>query len=330
MSSGNIKIIEVRSELGAGTRGASLGVDAIQMVALRQNDDFFSRYETVTIPTENKELNVAVNTPYARRINGIIKMYERVAEAISGKASGQEFTIVMAGDHSTAGGTVSGLRKAYPDANIAVIWIDAHADIHSPYTTPSGNLHGMPVAAMLGIDNKENGKNKVTEAGQKAWERLKHVAGDACKIDPEDIVYVAVRDFEEEEAGLMKQFNLRNYTVDEVRKNGATAVAKEILQRFANYDVLYVSFDVDSMDTSISRGTGTPVDNGLMLDEVNTLIQLLLASPKTRCFEIVEVNPLLDEKNKMAEVAFEIIKLAAQTVSNRAETNETTGAKHTG
>lgn len=330
MGSSSIRIVEVRSELGAGTRGASLGVDAIKMAALRQDNPFFEDKEIVTIPTENKELSVAVHTPYARRISGIIKMYERVADVIvEGCTKNDCFTMVLAGDHSTAGGTVSGLRKAFPDANIGVIWVDAHADIHSPYTTPSGNLHGMPVAAMLGIDNKENGKNKVTEAGQKAWEKLKHVAGDAGKIDPEDIVYIAVRDFEEEEAGLMKQYNLRNYTVDEVRTRGAAVIADEVLQRFASYEILYVSFDVDSMDTSISRGTGTPVDNGLLLDEVNILIQKFLSSPKTRCFEIVEVNPLLDDKNKMAEVAFEIIKLAAQTVNCRIE-NETTGTKHAG
>jgi arginase len=140
------KLVLLRSELGAGTRGASLGVDALKIAAIDLESNYFRKYDSVDIEDENWMLLEKVNHKYAKRIRGLVKIYERLSKVVVKQLKKTDaFPIVLAGDHSTAGGTIAGIKTAFPDERLGVIWIDAHADIHSPYTTPSGNLHGMPL-----------------------------------------------------------------------------------------------------------------------------------------------------------------------------------------
>ena len=139
-----VKFIEVKSEIGAGTRGASLGVDALKIAALDYGSNMFKQIESIEIKTENQLLFEPAKTKLAKHITGLIAIYERLADTISQTLKKNLFPIVLSGDHSTSGGTIAGIKMAYPKARLGVIWIDAHADIHSPYTTPTGNLHGMP------------------------------------------------------------------------------------------------------------------------------------------------------------------------------------------
>ena len=142
----NIKIIEVPSEIGAGTRGASLGVEAIKIAALDFMSNFFIHFPSERIPVENKLLYEPIESPYAKRIKGIVSMYEKVSKSIQETIKGNFFPVVLSGDHSIAGATIAGIKMAKPKSKLGVIWIDAHADLHTPYTTPSGNMHGMPLA----------------------------------------------------------------------------------------------------------------------------------------------------------------------------------------
>src|ERR1043165_7331699 len=137
-----IKIIEVKSEIGAGTRGASMGVDAIKIAALDFGSPFFKRFKTVEIQNENQLLLEPVVHDYAKRIKGVYNLCERIAKEMLKTLKADQIPIVLAGDHSSALGTISGIRMAYPEKRLGVIWIDAHADMHSPYTTPSGNKIG--------------------------------------------------------------------------------------------------------------------------------------------------------------------------------------------
>src|SRR5262245_57550323 len=145
----NVRFIEVRSEIGAGTRGASLGVDAIKIAALDYGSNLFNKIPSTEIKSENQLLFGSPGSPYAKRLKGLVLIYERVANEVSATLKSKSFPIVLAGDHSTAGGTISGIRQAFPKQKLGVIWIDAHADLHSPFTTPTGNVHGMPLAAAL-------------------------------------------------------------------------------------------------------------------------------------------------------------------------------------
>lgn len=313
-----VQLIEVKSEIGAGTRGASLGIDAIKMAALNKKDDFFKQHPSIDVPVENQLLGEQVTTPNAKRISGLVKIYERISEVVSKTVADGKFPLVIAGDHSTAGGTIAGIKKAYPGKRLGVVWIDAHADLHSPYTTPSGNLHGMPVATALGIDNLEQKRNTIVEETKLGWEKLKSIGGIVPKILPQDLVFVALRDTEGEEDYIINNSKIRVIRVSEVRDKGPAYTVHQILQELDKTDIIYVSFDVDSLDMEISVGTGTPVANGLEVEEAKIIIEGLVASPKTICFELVEVNPLLDDEgNKMAEIAFDIIKEAHQQIDKK-------------
>ncbi len=304
----NIKIIEVKSEIGAGTRGASLGIDALQIAALDFMSSFFVNFPTEAVETENRLLYEPVQSPYAKRINGVNTMYERISTAVCETIKSGLFPLVLAGDHSCAGGTIAGLKMARPKNKLGVIWIDAHADMHTPYTTPSGNMHGMPLSTALAEDNLENKVHNPDEKTIDLWNKLKNIGNISPKILPEDLVFIGLRDYEKEEEFLLKKHNIKMITVQEVRRKGVEQVVRQALLHLSNCDDIYVSFDVDSLDSSISRGTGTPVSNGLREREAEDILASLMQNHKICCFEITEVNPTLDKENLMAEIAFNILQ----------------------
>ncbi len=311
-----LKIIEVKSEIGAGTRGASLGVDAIKIAALDFGSRYFKKHNTLEIPNENHLLLEATGNAFAKRISGVLTMVERVAEEVAKTLENNSFPIILAGDHSTAAGTISGIRKAYPKSKLGVIWVDAHADLHSPYTTPSGNLHGMSMAIVLDEDNLDSKVNKPDQETLNYWFQLKNVANIAPKINYKDVVYIGVRDVEPQEDFLLKRHKVKNFTIADVRKRSVERIAIETIQALDHCDLIYVSFDVDVLDSAISKGTGTPVSNGLTEREAGNLISRLLTSDKVCCFEMVEINPTLDKENLMAENAFEILVRATNSLLN--------------
>ncbi|MBX2907452.1 MAG: arginase [Taibaiella sp.] len=304
----NIKILEVRSEIGAGTRGASLGVDAIKIAALDFMSNLFVNFPSEIIETENRLLYEPVASPYAKRIQGVHAMYDKVSKAVCETVKSGLFPLVLAGDHSTAGATIAGLKMAKPKRRLGVVWIDAHADMHSPYTTPSGNMHGMPLAVSLGEDNVENQLHNPDATTVDFWNKLKNMGKIEPKILPEDIVFIALRDFEKEEEAIIKKGNIKVIPVAEVRRKGVENVVRQTFLHLSNCDDIYVSFDVDSLDSSISRGTGTPVSNGLREREAEDLVASFMQHHKICCFEIAEVNPTLDKENLMAEIAFNILQ----------------------
>ncbi len=311
-----IKLIEVKSEIGAGTRGSSMGVDAIKIAALDFGSNFFKKFKSVEVPNENHLLLEPVVNDYAKRIKGIYTLNERLANEIKKTLLKDEVPIVLAGDHSSALGTISGIKMAYPNKRVGVIWIDAHADIHTPYTTPSGNMHGMPIAALLGEDNKERQQNNPDDETIEYWEKLKNIGGIKPKMHYNDLVYIALRDFEPQEDYLIKKNKVRVFNLQEIRKKAVERVAIESLNYLDHCDVIYVSFDVDSMDSRISSGTGTPVPNGITEKEAGNLIYYIMRSKKIVCFEMVEINPTLDRANLLAENAFEILQKATNQLNN--------------
>lgn len=312
----SLKIIEVKSELGAGTRGASLGVDAIKIAALDFGSRFFKKHKSVEVPNENHLLLENTGSPFAKRISGILTMVERVADEVTETLGRNEFPIVLAGDHSTAAGTITGIKKAFPKSKLGVIWIDAHADMHSPYTTPSGNMHGMPLAMVLDEDNLDAKVNELDQETLNYWYQLKNVGKIAPKISYSDLVLISARDMEKPEENLLKKNKVKLYSTAEVRKRGVERIVIETMQYLDHCDLIYVSFDVDSMDPTASRGTGTPVAQGLTEREAGALMSRFLAYQKVCCFEIVEVNPTLDRENQMAEHAFEILIKATNAFRN--------------
>lgn len=304
----NIKLIEVPSEIGAGTRGASLGIDAIKIAALDFMSNFFIHFPSEKVASENKLLYEPIESPYAKRIKGIATMYDKVSKAVTSCMKNNFFPVVISGDHSIGGATISGIRIARPNSKLGVVWIDAHADLHTPYTTPSGNVHGMPIAIAINEDNPDCAVHEVDEETIKYWEYLKNIGNIVPKVLPEDIVFISLRDYEKEEKYIIDKYNMKVITTNELRRKGPENVVRSVIRYLSDCTDIYISFDMDSMDASISRGTGTPVGNGLREREAEDLISKFMQNRKVCCFEITEVNPTLDRENLMAEIAFNILQ----------------------
>ena len=305
-----IKLIKNRSDIGAGTRGSDLGIDAIEIAAINQNSDYFNQFEFEDVKTHNESIYDKNRSSFAKRIEHVVEQCTRVCNAVKKNLAANYFPIVLSGDHSSALGTLSGIKAAYPKQNIGVFWIDAHADLHSPYTSPSGNIHGMPLAAALADDNLSCQSNEVAPETQQHWEDMKNIGYKGPKVLAGNLIYFGVRDTEEEEDKQIEKLHIKNYTVDEVRFRGLQKCVAEALSKLSHCEVFYISFDVDSMDCDmISYGTGTPVPKGFDQYEIIAIINQIIQTKKVVCIEFVEVNPLLDTKgNKMAETAFEVLE----------------------
>lgn len=309
-------LIKNRSDIGAGTRGADMGVDAIEIAAINQGNDYFNRFRFEDVKTHNESIYNMVRNSFAKRIEDVYEQCTRVSKAVAKNLKAGYFPIVLSGDHSSSLGTISGIKAAYPDKKLGVIWIDAHADLHSPYTSPSGNIHGMPMAAAINNDNMDCCINEVGRVTEKYWNAMKNIGIRGPKLQPEHLVYFGVRDTESPEDEQIQKLGIKNYRVEEVRFRGLHLCVKEALERLSDCDLLYISFDVDSMDCDmISYGTGTPVPKGFDQHEIIAIIRHIIQSDKLACLEFVEVNPLLDTKgNKMAETAFEVLDDVTRTL----------------
>jgi arginase len=169
-------------------------------------------------------------------------------------------------------------------------------------------MHGMPLAISLGEDNIDNQVHTPDAQTLEAWKKLKNIGKIEPKIEPEDIVFIALRDYEKEEEAIIKRNNIKVIPVAEIRRKGIENVVRQTFMHLSNCDDIYISFDVDSLDSSISRGTGTPVSNGLREREAEDLIASFMQHHKICCFEIAEINPTLDKENMMAEIAFNILQ----------------------
>jgi arginase len=304
-----IKLIKNRSDIGAGTRGSDLGIDAIEIAAINAQNDFFNRHLYQDVETLNETIYNKVNYNFAKRIEYVNDQCERVSAAVAQNMINHYFPIVLSGDHSSALGTISGIKAAFPTKKLGVVWLDAHADIHSPFTSPSGNIHGMPLAAALGFDNLKCQINEPGEPTKYHWELMKNIGIQGPKITPNHLVYFGLRDFEESEKKLIDEHKIQFYKVEEVRKRGISLCVKEAIAKLKDCDHIYISFDVDSMDAdSVSYGTGTPVPIGFFASEIIEIFDTLMETKKVCCIEFTEINPLLDNKgNKMAETAFQVL-----------------------
>lgn len=305
----NIKIIKNRSDIGAGTRGSDMGIDAIEIAAINQSNDFFHRHHYLDVKTGNESIYNKNTNNFAKRIENVNEQCQRVADAVKETILSGVIPIVLSGDHSSALGTISGIKAANPEKTLGIIWIDAHADLHSPYTSPSGNIHGMPLAAALNMDNIAAKINDPCEITTKYWDELKNIGIAGPKIVPTNLVYFGLRDFESAEKRIIDQSEILCFEVAETREKGLKFCIQEAINKLNNCDQIYISFDVDSLDCDrVSYGTGTPVPIGFTSVEISQIINSIIETRKVSCVEFAEVNPLLDNKgNKMAETAFEIL-----------------------
>lgn len=225
-----------------------------------------------------------------KNVQAVVKANEKLAAKVSDMVKKGRFPLVLGGDHSIAIGTLAGIAKHYK--NLGVIWYDAHADMNTPETSPSGNIHGMPLAASMGL-----GPACLTGIG-----------GYSHKVRPENIVLIGVRDIDPGEQTLIDEARIKNYSADEVKQLGIGRVMQEALAYLAERcDGIHLSFDVDGIDPTEIPGVGTPVEAGISYADSLRAVELLFKSGKITSAEFVEVNPLLDQGGVSAARTVDLI-----------------------
>lgn len=287
-----VSIIGVPCDYGQQRRGVDMGPSAIRYAGL-QSRLMILGYDVVdegniqvmdgnrTEQVDEKLLNleevVSVNTALAEKVEAVIQK--------------QRTPLVLGGDHSIAIGTLAGLSTKYK--NMGIIWFDAHADLNTPETTPSGNIHGMPLATSLGLGH----------------ERLTSILHAEPKIKQENIVIIGGRSIDEGERVLIKERGIKIYTMHEIDRLGMTHVMEETMKYFRarKIDGLHLSLDLDALDPLYTPGVGTPVLGGISYRESHLAMEMIQESGLLTSAEFVEVNPILDERNKTADVAVALI-----------------------
>ena len=297
-------------EWGAGKQGTSKGPDTVIKLSESAGFPFFNNH-TINYIRQEQIIDLDESPmPFLKNGQQLYEHQKRLCKATYDLNNQGCKVLILTGDHSNAIGGLSGLCKAREGKNVGVIWIDAHMDLHSPYTTPSGNVHGMSMNAILGDDNVEFASNAIDTVSADTWQKIKQLKqqnGEKNRVKPNHIVYIGVRDFERQEEALVQKHDIRCYYPEDIADKGMSTILAETLDYLQDCDYLYVSFDVDSMDPSISSGTGTPVPNGLNLQDSETVLSTFWKHPKTQVLEITEVNPTLESDNEMAKAVAGLI-----------------------
>lgn len=292
MNGKTVRIYGVPMDLGQNRRGVDMGPSAIRyanlQAQLRAMGFDTSDMGNVAVPQAEEKTDDSRNVN-AHYLPEVAQVCQATYDLICHTLQPYEMGIFMGGDHSIAVGTVSAVSAQ--NGEIGVIWVDAHTDMNTPETTPSGNIHGMALAALLG-------------AGADA---LVKIGRSGAKIKPENVVVIGVRDVDAEERVRVKASGITVYTMREIDEKGIAAIAREILSKFERLQTLHVSFDLDSCEPRVAPGVGTPVPGGLTFREAHLLMEMLADSGKVHTMDVVEVNPILDIENRTARVAVEMI-----------------------
>jgi arginase len=227
-------------------------------------------------------------------LDAITDVTRRLADAVAATAP-DAVPIVLGGDHAISMGSVAGVLRRAAGGRVGVLWIDAHADLNTPATSPSGNVHGMPLAHLLG-----HGDARLLGAirGERAH------AGAALRTS--DVAFLGLRSVDPEERAFVHAHGLAAWTMSDLDRHGVAAAAEAALASLAHVDHLHVSFDADVLDPAVAPGVGTPVPGGLGYREAHLLMELLAASERVASVDLVEVNPILDQRNRSAQVLVEL------------------------
>ena len=290
-----IRVIGAPQDLGAGRRGVDMGPSALRIARLNSRIIGLGR-------TQRDTGDVAVSIPEthdagdenARYLPQIADVCRRLCDQAEQSIAEDCLPLVLGGDHSVAIGTIAGAASHFHHRGerMGVIWVDAHTDMNTPETTPSGNIHGMPLAVSLGY-----GATALTGIG--ASEQ---------KVNPEDTVLIGIRSIDETEKALVKDSGITVFTMRDIDERGMWTIIREAIHIATRKTTgLHLSFDVDSLDPKLAPGVGTPVSGGLTYREAHLLMESIADSGSLTSLEVVEINPIIDTANTTAEVAVELL-----------------------
>lgn len=289
-----IRLFGVPMDLGAGRRGVDMGPSAIRLAGIRESlarlgHDVIDDGNLGVPSPESQE----IGDPNARYLTLIYHVCNRLRLRVMRALGAGDTPLVMGGDHSIAVGSVSGVSEFYRERNekIGLIWVDAHADMNTPDISPSGNVHGMPLACILGMGP----------------ERLAEMGGFAPKVDRDKVALIGLRNLDEREKQLVRQSGVHAYTMRDLDERGMRAIAAEAIAQVSSGTAgFHLSFDLDGMDPMVAPGVGTPVKGGINWREAHLLMEMVSDSQRMTSMEITELNPILDVRNESGQVAVDM------------------------
>ncbi len=286
-----IRVIGAPIDLGADRRGVDIGPTAIRYAGL--SDQLIQLGYTIHdignlhIPLPE---SISIGNPRLKYLEPIIQVSEELAREVVAALKENEFPLILGGDHSLALGSISGVAQVYP--NVGILWIDAHADFNTTGTTPSGNIHGMILAALAGLGDK----------------RLTDIGGWSPKINMDTIVIIGARDLDAGEKNLLREHHIHVFTMSDIDHRGIGEVMQQALAIAGRGNQpIHVSFDMDSLDPREAPGVGTPVRGGLSYREAHFAMELISQSQQMVSMDMVEVNSILDRENATAQLAVELV-----------------------
>ena len=281
----DISLIGVPMDLGQTRRGVDMGPSAIRYAGIveRLEKLNFNIHDLGNIDISRPDRNLPEREDKLRNLQEVVEANTKLANVVDEQVKNNHFPLVLGGDHSIAIGSLAGVSRHYE--NLGVIWYDAHGDINTTETSPSGNIHGMPLAVSLGYGH----------------EKLTSILDDNPKIKPENVVLIGIRDLDEGEKELLRDLNIKVFTMHEIDRIGMPQVMKETINYLKDRtDGVHLSFDLDGINPSEAPGVGTPVIGGVTYRESHLAMEMLAEADIITSAEFVEVNPMLDDKNKTA------------------------------
>jgi arginase len=294
----NLLIGNVHLDLGAGRRGVDMGPSAIHLAGLTPEVESLGHrvggHFAIQVPSQEMS---GPGNPRARYLSEIHKVCADLADRVEAGLEAGQFPIVLGGDHSVAIGTVSGIARYWRKRGkrIGCVWVDAHTDMNTPETSPSGNIHGMPLAVLLGHGPRE----------------LVAIAGDHPALDPRDVCVIGARDVDNTEKDIVRRTGVRVYSMSELDDRGtATCVHEALYRATADTAGVHLSFDLDGVDPQHAPGVGTPVPGGLSFRESHLICEKAAATGKLLGVEMVELNPVIDSENRTGKLAVWLITSA--------------------
>ncbi|ERI90072.1 arginase [Clostridiales bacterium oral taxon 876 str. F0540] len=297
-----LHIIGMPISYGASKKGSNLGPDKFREFKV---EDLLRDLNFDVCDLGNIEV-AKVNDDHIYRCDQKLKFYDVVVDAntklafkVYDSISSGHFPLVLGGDHSLGIGSIAGVSKQYK--NLGVVWIDAHGDLNTHETSETGNIHGMPLAASIG----------------KGPDKLVNLFEHRIKVKDENVVHIAGRDLDPGEVALINNSKINAFTMDKVYEHGIEKVMEESISYLKErVDAIHVSFDIDSIDSSYVPGTGTPVRNGLTIEEAKKVLIALASSGLMVSLDLVELNPELDDNNKTADLYMELIRCIFENYSS--------------
>jgi arginase len=296
VAAASIAVIGAPLDLGAGRRGVDMGPSAVRVAGLgrRLGELGYDVRDLGNVPVAQPEAVDDIGPSQARYLPQIAACCLKLGELVGAALGTGRRPLVLGGDHSIAVGTVSGVSRFFHDSaqKVGLLWMDAHADMNTPQSSPSGNVHGMPLACCVG-------------AGPEA---LAQMFGFAPKVDPANVALVGIRDVDSLERGVVRDTGVRAFTMREIDERGMRAVMDDALAIATRETAgFHLSLDMDFVDPAYAPGVGTPVRGGATYREAHLAMEMICDSGRMLSMEVVEVNPVIDEVNRTADLAVELI-----------------------